>query len=96
MQPVPIVLNYSLKGIRNDVRQKIIMIIHISKIAIEHTSVGLAHARPNKLSSLNKFKIREMEVISNIVYWGDAGLRSHGRGHCLWGHPWDERTPRKD
>jgi len=38
MRPAAIVLNYSVKGIWNDVRQ-----IYIWKITIEHTSVGLAH-----------------------------------------------------
>ena len=38
MWPAAIALNYSVKDIRNDVRQII--------IAIEQTSVGLAHARP--------------------------------------------------
>ena len=43
MWPAAIPLNYSVKNIQNDVQQKII----IWKIAREHTSVGLAHARPN-------------------------------------------------
>ena len=38
MRPAAIALNYNVKDIRNDVRQK---------IAIEHTSVGLTHACPN-------------------------------------------------
>ena len=48
MQPVPITLNYSVKNIWDDVQQKIIIYIYIWKIAIEHISVGLAHAHPNK------------------------------------------------
>ena len=48
MRPAPIALNYSVKHIQNDVRQKIVHIyIYIWKIAIQHTSVGLAHACPN-------------------------------------------------
>ena len=39
MRPAAIALNYSVKDIRNDVRQ--------IYIAIETTSVGLTHARPN-------------------------------------------------
>ena len=38
-----VALNYSIKNIRNDIRQIIIIIILYS---IELTSVGLAHARP--------------------------------------------------
>ena len=45
MRPTAIALNYSVKNIRNDVRQ----IIIIWKIAIQLTSVGLAHARPNHM-----------------------------------------------
>ena len=48
MRPAAITLNYSVKDIRHDVQQ-IIYIIHIRiwKIAIEQTSVGLTHTRPN-------------------------------------------------
>ena len=45
MHPTAIALNYSIKDIRNDVRQNN---NNILKIAIEHTSVGLAYVRPNK------------------------------------------------
>ena len=38
-----LVLNYSVKDMQNDVRQK----IHIYIISIELTSVGLTHAHPN-------------------------------------------------
>ena len=44
MRPVAIALNYSIENIRNDVRQKV---LH-EKFPIRLTSVGLAHARPNK------------------------------------------------
>ena len=46
MRPAAIVLNYSVKDIRNDVCQ--IIYIYIWRIAIEQTSVGLAHGHPNK------------------------------------------------
>ena len=49
MQPVAITLNYSVKDVWNDVQQ-IIYNKNIWKIAIEHTSVGLAHACPNYIS----------------------------------------------
>ena len=45
MRPATIALNYSVKDVRHDVRQIIYIISW--KIAIEQTSVRLAHARPN-------------------------------------------------
>ena len=60
MRLAAIALNYSVKDIRHDVRQIIIKIIIILswKIAIEQTSVGLAHARPNYLVCLLKHQWR--------------------------------------
>ena len=43
MRPAAIALNYSVKNIWNDVQH----MIHTEKSAIQLTSVGLAHARPN-------------------------------------------------
>ena len=47
MRPVAIALNCSVENIRNDVRQKKCN-NNIRKIPIRLTSVGLAHACPNK------------------------------------------------
>ena len=47
MQPAAIVLIYGVKDVWKDVRQIIYIYIYIWKIAIEQTSVGLAHAHPN-------------------------------------------------
>ena len=47
MRPAAIALNYSLKDIRNDVRQIIYTHIHVC-MKNRNSSVGLAHARPNK------------------------------------------------
>jgi len=46
MWPAAIALNYSVRIIQNDVCQ-IIITIHIWKIAMQLTSVGLTHARPS-------------------------------------------------
>ena len=58
MQPAAIALNYSVKNIRNDVRQKII--IYIRKIAIELTSVGLTHACLNYAWKSSSLQVRAM------------------------------------
>ena len=55
MRPAAIALNYSVKDIRHDVRQIIYNNNNNNiswKIAIEQTSVGLAHAYPNNMDNM--------------------------------------------
>ena len=65
MRPTANVLNYSVKNVRNDVWQK--TMIYIWKIAIELSSVGLAHAWPNDVNSEALYMYAYMRVgVSHI------------------------------
>ena len=53
MQPIAIALNYSIKNIQNDVRQKgIIIYIYEKKKAIEHTKCGACSRLPKQQMSV--------------------------------------------